>query len=83
MTKSKSIFDPGAGYIVTASHQWSNFNENVFELFYQPILGTAAFAMFHALRTQLTEKPAISDRHLQSQLLVQLNAGLQLSLIHI
>ena len=77
MTKSKSIFDPGAGYIVTASHQWSNFNENVFELFYQPILGTAAFAMFHALRTQLNEKPAISDRHLQSQLLVQLNAGLQ------
>lgn len=49
MTKSKSIFDPGAGYIVTASHQWSNFNEDVFELFYQPILGTAAFAMFHAL----------------------------------
>ncbi len=77
MTKSKSIFDPGAGYIVTASHQWSNFNEDVFELFYQPILGTAAFAMFHALRTQLNEKPAISDRRLQSQLLVQLNAGQQ------
>lgn len=77
MTKSKSIFDPGAGYIVTASYQWSNFNENVFELFYQPILGTAAFAMFHALRTQLKEKPVISTRHLQSQLLIQLNAGRQ------
>lgn len=77
MTKGKSIFDPGAGYIVTASYQWSNFNESVFELFYQPILGTAAFAMFHALRTQLNEKPVISARRLQSQLLIQLNAGRQ------
>ena len=77
MTGDKQLFDPSAGYIVTASHQWPNFNEEVFTLFYQPILGPVAFAMFHALQTRLQNQPVISDRHLQSQLLIQLNDGRQ------
>lgn len=77
MTEDKEVFDPGAGYIVTASYQWSNFDEHVFELFYQPILGPVSFAMFHALRTKLSNGPVISERQPQSQLLIQLNAGRQ------
>ena len=75
MTEAKSIFDPSAGYIVTASYRWSNFDENVFDLLYQPILGPTSFAMFHALHSQMNERPVISERQLQSQLLIQLNAG--------
>lgn len=75
MTEDTTIFDPTAGYVVTASQQWPNFNEKVFELFYQPVLGPVSFAMFHALRTKLTPQPLISNRRLQSDLLTQLNAG--------
>lgn len=77
MAGNQQLFDPGAGYIVTASYQWPAFSEEVFELLYQPVLGPTAFAMFHALKTQLRSYPVISDRQLQSQLLIQLNAGCQ------
>lgn len=68
-------FDPQAGYLVTSAVDFANFNERTFVDFYQPILGPVAFSLFYALRSQMMDRPTLADRRLQSELLVQLNAG--------
>lgn len=68
-------FDPQAGFVVVTADDFAAFNEQTFAKFYQPILGPVAFSLFYALKAQLIEKPTLSDRRLQSGLLVQVNAG--------
>lgn len=75
MINDAELFDPGAGYIVTASYNWENFNLATLTKFYQPILGPTAFSMFYVLKNELKKQPLLSGRSMQSQLLVQLNAG--------
>lgn len=69
------LFDPQAGYVITASPSFANFSDNTLATFYQPILGPAAFSLFYAFKAQLRPNPTIADRLLQSKLLAQLNAG--------
>lgn len=75
MTDEAELFDPGAGYIVTASYDWENFNSAILTRFYQPILGPTAFSMFYVLKNELKKRPLLSGRNMQSHLLIQLNAG--------
>ncbi|MBB1080092.1 DnaD domain protein [Limosilactobacillus sp. STM2_1] len=70
-----TTFDPQAGYIVTASSSFVEFNDQVFTSFYQPVLGPVAFSLFYALKAQLRPRPTLADRAMQSNLLAQLNAG--------
>lgn len=76
MTATTS-FDPQAGYLVTASPAFTNFNQETLVRFYQPILGAAAFSILGALQNELHPQPTSSDRQLQSNLLAQLNIGSQ------
>ncbi|KRM37077.1 replication initiation and membrane attachment family protein [Limosilactobacillus pontis] len=73
--KTAPSFDPQAGYLVTAAADFINFSDQTFTDFYQPVLGPAAFSLFYALRSQLVDAPTLADRRLQSNLLVQVNAG--------
>nr|WP_305069096.1 DnaD domain protein [Limosilactobacillus kribbianus] len=61
--------------MVTGALDFVNFNEQTFVDFYQPILGPVAFSLFYALRSQMMTHPTLADRRLQSELLVQTNAG--------
>ncbi|MBB1122647.1 replication initiation and membrane attachment family protein [Limosilactobacillus albertensis] len=70
-----TTFDPQAGYIVTASTAFVNFNDQTFATFYQPILGPVAFSLFYTFRARLIPKPTISNRTMQSELLAHINAG--------
>lgn len=72
-----SVFDPQAGYVVTASTAFISFNDQTFATFYQPILGPVAFSLFYTLKTRLLPNPTIANRTLQSDLLAQVNIGSQ------
>jgi replication initiation and membrane attachment protein len=75
MVVRRPRFDPQAGYVVTAANDFVNFNEQTFVNFYQPILGSVAFGLFYALRSRMLDSPTLSERRLQSELLVAVNAG--------
>lgn len=70
-----TILDPQAGYVVTASSSFANFNDQTLVTFYQPIIGPVAFSLFYALKAHLQSHPTITERTMQSSLLAQLNAG--------
>lgn len=75
MAIRRPLFDPQAGYLVTAANDFVNFNEQTFVDFYQPILGSVAFSLFYALRSHMLDSPTLAERRLQSELLVAVNAG--------
>lgn len=68
-------FDPQAGFIVTASSKFANFNDDTFVTLYQPIIGPVAFSLFYVLKANLRLNPTIAERRLHSNLLSQVNAG--------
>lgn len=70
-----SSIDPQAGFVVAASSDFVNFNEQTLIRFYQPILEPVAFSLYFALKSQVLAHPTLDDRRLQSRLLVQVNAG--------
>lgn len=70
-----TTLDPQAGYVVTASPSFIEFNDQTFAAFYQPILGPVAFSLFYALKARLRSRPTLASRVMQSELLAQLNTG--------
>ncbi|MDO4903590.1 MAG: DnaD domain protein [Limosilactobacillus sp.] len=76
MAAQQELFDPQAGFLVTASNDFANFNADTFTRFYQPVLGPTAYSLFYALKDQLIPHPTLGDRRMQVVLISQLNTGI-------
>ncbi len=68
-----SSLSPQTGFLVCLSNRFSTFSADVLVNLYQPILGSQAFGLFYALKSNLSKHPVISNRTAHSHLLTRLN----------